>query len=124
MRYLGSFQELSKSNVLVLGDPAIIPVDPEHDLIAIYDVLDGDEEEKLVRLVGVDEIDRSSVMTYRSVYVHGNRIVKFLRYPFEEEVVTEDIDTESLTKVEGEPIIVPMHTRSLYRFVIFEVLPC
>lgn len=124
MRYLGSFHELSNSDVLVLGDPTIIPIDPEHDLIAIYDIVNGEDEEKLIRLVGVDEIDRSSVMTYRSVYIHGDRVVKFLRYPFEEEVVIEDLNMESLMKVEGEPIIVPMHTRNLYRFVIFEVLPC
>lgn len=122
MRYIGSFKEIS--NVLVLGDPTVVPVDPEHDLIAIYDVVGDEEEEKLVRLVGVEGIDRSSVMMYRSVYVHGDRIVKFLRYPFEEEVVIEDLKRESLMRVEGEPIIVPMHTDRLYRFVVLEVVPC
>ena len=120
-RYFGTLHELNKFCIQIVGEPVIIPVDPEHDLIMIYDIVEGESESRrTIKLVGVEEIDRSEAVTYRGIYIRGSKLVKVLR--FENEVEIEDIDLNNLIRVEGKPIIIPLPTREKYRFAIFEIV--
>ena len=115
-RYFGSIEELD--SIHVSGDPVIIPL--EDDLIMIYDIV---EEEngcgKVLRLVGIDEIDKSHPIVYRKTFVDcENRRVKVPR-------MGEEMEVEELVnvrRIDGKPIIVPIPSDKKYRFAIFELV--
>lgn len=122
-RYFGTFRELYRFHVQVAGEPVIIPADPESDLIMIYDVVEGEKlskSMKAVRLVEINEVDKSQAVFYEKIYIKNNKLIKVLRSAGKNTEV-EELDFTSLTKIEGKPIIVPLPTKKKYRFAIFEV---
>ena len=125
-RYFGTFRELDKFHARIAGEPVIIPADPESDLIMIYDVIEGEKlpkSTKAVRLVEINEVDKSQAIFYEKIYIKNNKLIKVLRSSGAgERVEVEDLNFANLTKVEGKPIIVPLPTRKKYRFAIFEVV--
>ncbi len=115
-RYFGSIKELN--SIHISGEPIVIPL--EDDLIMVYDIVEGkDDCDKILRLVGIDEIDKSHPIVYRKTFVDcENRRIKIHRIAEEMEIE----ETGEIRKIKGRPIIVPIPSDKKYRFAIFELI--